>query len=84
LVIYELVSLRDSWRRLRLAFYWPTQRGSKGGNVVGSMARRAVAAVLLGVLVSFVFFALFFLVKVICVLFGVLILLAMFGAGDSD
>ena len=58
--------------------------GKRDANVIGAMAGGAIAAVLLGVLVSFVFSALFFLIKITYIVFGVLIVLALLGAGDSD
>lgn len=61
-----------------------TRGGNQGGKVIAPMVIGAIAAVALSALVSFVFSALFFLVKVACVVFGVLVVLALFGAGDSD
>ena len=57
---------------------------SKTGDVMGSMAVGAIAAIVLGVLVTFVFSFLFFLAKVACVIFGVLLVLALLGVGKSD
>ncbi len=48
------------------------------------MAVGAVVALLLGWLVSFLFGFLFFLVKLLCVVFGVLVVLALLGAGKSE
>jgi len=58
--------------------------GKKDGNVVGAMAVGAVTALLLGWLVSFLFGFLFLLAKILCVVFGVLVVLALMGAGKSD
>jgi len=58
--------------------------GRKDGNVVGGMAVGAVVALLLGWVVSFLFGFLFFLVKILCVVFGVLVVLALLGAGKSE
>jgi hypothetical protein len=54
--------------------------GKPGGSVVAG----AIGGLLLGLVANFVFGFLFFLVKVAFVVFGVLILLALLGAGDSD
>ena len=48
------------------------------------MAVGAVTALLLGWLVSFLFGFLFLLAKILCVVFGVLVVLALMGAGKSD
>ena len=56
----------------------------KGAEVLGSMAVGAIAAIVLAFLVGFVFSALFLLVKIAFVVFGVLVLLALLGAGKSD
>ena len=48
------------------------------------MAAGAIGALLIGLLVPFVFGFLFFIAKLACVVFGVFILLAVLGFGDSD
>jgi len=59
-------------------------RGKKGTEVLGSMAVGAIGAVIVGVLVTVVFAALFFLLQVALVIFGALLLLALIGAVKSD
>ena len=58
--------------------------GKSDGNVGASMAIGALSAVVIGVLVTFVIAALATLVKLAIVVFGVLIVLALLGAGKSD
>ena len=58
--------------------------GNKGGNVVGSVAAGAIGGLVIGLVVSFVFGFLFFIAKLASVVFGVFILLAVLGFGDSD
>lgn len=58
--------------------------GKKGADLLGPMALGAVAAVVVGVVVTVVFAALLFLLKVVLVIFGVLLLLSLLGAGKSD
>ena len=58
--------------------------GKKKGKVLPSMAVGAVGGVAIGVVVGFVFSALILIVKVLCVVFGVFVLLALLGVGKSD
>ena len=58
--------------------------GKKDGNVVGAMAVGALAALLLGWLAGILFGLLAFLVKLLCVVFGVLVVLAFLGVGKSE
>ena len=63
---------------------WLSAAAKKDGEVVGSVAAGALAGLVLGVAVSFLFAFLFFVAKLLCVVFGVLIVLALLGAGKSD
>jgi uncharacterized membrane protein YeaQ/YmgE (transglycosylase-associated protein family) len=63
---------------------WLAAGDKKGGQVLGSMAVGALGAVLVGFVVTFVFAALFFLLKVVLVIFGALLLLSLLGSGKSD
>jgi uncharacterized membrane protein YeaQ/YmgE (transglycosylase-associated protein family) len=58
--------------------------GKKDGNLIAAMAVGAGAGLLFGWLVSVLFGFLFLLAKLLCVVFGVLIVLALLGAGKSE
>ena len=63
---------------------WLAAGDKKGGEVVGSMAVGVLGAVIVGAVVTFAFAAIFFLLKVVLVIFGALFLLSLLGAGKSD
>jgi hypothetical protein len=63
---------------------WISARSSGEKAVGGPMIAGAVVAVVLGALVTFVFSFLVLLAKAICVVIGVLVVLALFKGGKSD
>jgi hypothetical protein len=63
---------------------WISARSSGEKAVGGSVVAGALAGIVLGVVVTIAFAFLFFIAKVILVVFGVLVVLALLGAGKSD